>query len=321
MSLEPGIKGTASCTVSDKHTARSLRSGGLDVLATPIMVALMEEAALTSVRPYLDPGMDTVGTRLDVSHDSATPVGMRAWAESELVEIDRRRLVFKVRAFDEAGPIGEGTHERFIVNVEKFTAKCSPSWRNKRRERPAAESRGPLFIPSALMAPRWPPWFSAYLHPLPVSSSRVPPRAKKREIYCKSPFIFSPDAVIITLVSVFMRGVHRGQYPARLHISRLYQPGPAGLPAGLRLAEHVSPARRPRLLCRDYIHDNIRLHRHLRPGQRPGHPPLRPRAGHRRQRGHDGRRPPSASLSPAPSSPCASSPCPTAWAPAAWTPL
>ena len=124
MSLEPGIKGTASCTVSDKHTARSLRSGGLDVLATPIMVALMEEAALTSVHPYLDPGMDTVGTRLDVSHDSATPVGMRAWAESELVEIDRRRLVFKVRAFDEAGPIGEGTHERFIVNVEKFTAKC-----------------------------------------------------------------------------------------------------------------------------------------------------------------------------------------------------
>lgn len=124
MPIEPGIRGTASCVVSDKHTAKSLRSGGLDVLATPIMIALMEEAALTSVRPYLDPGADTVGTRLDVSHLSATPVGMKAWAESELVEIDRRRLVFSVKAYDEAGLIGEGTHERFIIDSEKFTAKC-----------------------------------------------------------------------------------------------------------------------------------------------------------------------------------------------------
>ena len=84
----------------------------------------MEEAALTSVRPYLDEGMDTVGTSISVSHLSATPVGLKAWAESELVEIDRRRLVFSVKAYDEMGLIGEGTHERFVVDMEKFTAKC-----------------------------------------------------------------------------------------------------------------------------------------------------------------------------------------------------
>lgn len=124
MAIELGIKGSSSCTVTSDLTAKSLRSGGMDVLATPIMVALMEEAALLSVRPYLEPGTDTVGTRLDVSHLSATPVGMKVRAESTLVEIDRRRLVFEVKAYDEAGLIGEGTHERFVVDMEKFTAKC-----------------------------------------------------------------------------------------------------------------------------------------------------------------------------------------------------
>ena len=125
MALELGIQGKASCVVTDKITAKSVGSGGLDVLATPIMIALMEEAALKSVRPYLEPGTDTVGTRLDVSHDAATPIGMQAWAESELVEIDRRRLVFNVKAYDETGPIGQGRHERVIVDMEKFTAKCN----------------------------------------------------------------------------------------------------------------------------------------------------------------------------------------------------
>ena len=124
MSLELGIKGSSSCTVTQDLTAKALRSGGLDVFATPIMIALMEEASLVSVRPYLEPGMDTVGTRLDVSHLSPTPVGMKVTAESELVEIDRRRLVFAVKAYDESGLIGEGTHERFIVDMDKFTAKC-----------------------------------------------------------------------------------------------------------------------------------------------------------------------------------------------------
>ena len=125
MPLEPGIKGSAGCTVTDNDTAKALGSGGLDVFSTPIMVALMENAALSSVRPYLDEGMDTVGTRLEISHDSATPVGMAVRAESELVEVDRRRLVFEVKAYDEKGLIGQGRHERFIVGVEKFLAKTN----------------------------------------------------------------------------------------------------------------------------------------------------------------------------------------------------
>mgnify|MGYP000027838901 CR=1 FL=1 len=128
MAIELGIKGSSSCTVPSDLTAKSLRSGGLDVLATPIMVALMEEAALLSVRPYLEPGTDTVGTRLDVSHLSATPVGMKVRAESTLVEIDRRRLVFEVKAYDEAGLIGEGRHERFIVEPARPARRCAATW-------------------------------------------------------------------------------------------------------------------------------------------------------------------------------------------------
>lgn len=88
------------------------------------MIALIEKAAAESVAAGLDPGMTTVGTRLDIAHTAATPVGMAVLAEAELSEIDGRRLVFTVRAFDEAGEIGSGTHERFIVNAEKFLAKA-----------------------------------------------------------------------------------------------------------------------------------------------------------------------------------------------------
>ena len=125
MSLELGIKGSASCTVTKDLTAKALRSGGLDVFATPIMIALMEEASLVSVRPYLEPGMDTVGTHLDVAHLAATPVGMNVRAEAELIEVDRRRLVFSVKAYDEVELVGEGTHERFVVSMDKFVAKCN----------------------------------------------------------------------------------------------------------------------------------------------------------------------------------------------------
>ena len=124
MSLELGIKGSASCTVTKDLTAKALRSGGLDVFATPIMIALMEEASLVSVRPYLEPGMDTVGTHLDVSHLSPTPVGMKVTAESELIEIDRRRLVFAVKAYDETGPIGGGVHERFVIDTDRFLSRA-----------------------------------------------------------------------------------------------------------------------------------------------------------------------------------------------------
>ena len=125
MPLTPGIKGSASCVVGPEDTAKALGSGAVDVFSTPKLVALMEKAALLSVRDYLDEGMDTVGTHLDISHSAATPVGMTVRAESELIEVDRRRLVFSVKAWDEAELIGEGRHERFIVQTEKFLAKCS----------------------------------------------------------------------------------------------------------------------------------------------------------------------------------------------------
>ena len=125
MPLTPGIKGSASCVVGPEDTAKALGSGAVDVFSTPKLVALMEKAALLSVRDYLDEGMDTVGTQLDISHTAATPVGMTVRAESELIEVDRRRLVFSVKAWDETELVGEGTHERFIIDRDKFLAKCS----------------------------------------------------------------------------------------------------------------------------------------------------------------------------------------------------
>lgn len=125
MPLEIGIKGSSSCTVTLNDTAKALGSGGLDVLSTPKLIALMENAALLSVRPYLEEGSDTVGTLLNVKHLAATPVGMTVRAEAELIEIDRHRLVFSVKAWDEVELVGEGTHERFIVDMEKFTNKCN----------------------------------------------------------------------------------------------------------------------------------------------------------------------------------------------------
>lgn len=121
--LETGIQGRAEIVVSEQNTAASMGSGNLDVFATPYMVALMEEASQRSVAPFLEEGQSTVGTRLCVSHDAATPLGMKVWAESLLTEIDGRRLVFEVRAFDECGPIGQGTHERFIIKQQRFLEK------------------------------------------------------------------------------------------------------------------------------------------------------------------------------------------------------
>ncbi len=123
--METGIKGRAEAVVDKTNTALSLGSGNLEVFATPHMIALMECAAQSSVAPMLDNGMSTVGTHLDVSHDAATPLGMRVWAESELVEVDGRRLVFDVKAYDECGLIGQGRHERFIIKADKFLAKVN----------------------------------------------------------------------------------------------------------------------------------------------------------------------------------------------------
>ena len=124
MELKPGIRGEAQVEVVFENTAAAVGSGALEVFATPSMIALMEKAALESVQPFLEEGQGTVGTRLEVSHLAATPVGMTVRAESELTEIDRKRLVFRVAAFAGEEKIGEGTHERFIVNNERFLAKA-----------------------------------------------------------------------------------------------------------------------------------------------------------------------------------------------------
>ena len=121
--LEINIQGRAESLVCEENTAAKMGSGDLPVFATPCMIALMEEAAQSSVAPYLEEGQSTVGTKMCVSHDAATPLGMKVWAESRLTEIDGRRLVFEVKAFDACGPIGQGTHERFIIKRQRFLEK------------------------------------------------------------------------------------------------------------------------------------------------------------------------------------------------------
>ncbi|PKM39959.1 MAG: thioesterase [Firmicutes bacterium HGW-Firmicutes-9] len=121
--LSHGVRGTQEELVTEKNIASALGSGGLAVYATPCMITLMEYCAMESVKPYLPEGSSTVGTLINVKHLAATPVGMRIRCETELIEVDRRRLVFLCRAYDEAGLIGEGTQERFIVDNAKFMEK------------------------------------------------------------------------------------------------------------------------------------------------------------------------------------------------------
>ena len=123
--LEIGIKGSGEAAVTEALTAQAMGSGELPVYATPAMAALIEETAWRSVAPELEPGRGTVGTKLDLSHLAATPPGRKVRCETELAEIDGRRLVFAAVVFDEAGKIGEGTHERFIVDNERFLAKAN----------------------------------------------------------------------------------------------------------------------------------------------------------------------------------------------------
>ena len=122
--LEKGIKGSLECIVTEEKTAKQMGSGELDVYATPAMIALMEETAYKSVSAELEAGMGSVGTSMDVKHVAASPVGMKITCKSELIEVDGRKLVFRVEAFDEDGLIGEGTHERFIIQNEKFQKKA-----------------------------------------------------------------------------------------------------------------------------------------------------------------------------------------------------
>ena len=121
--LEVGIRGQKETIVAKQNTAAGIGSGSLEVFSTPIMILLMEESCFMSVSDKLDEGFTTVGISVYVRHLSATPLGMKVEIKSELIKIDGRALTFKVEAYDEKGLIGEGIHERFIVNNEKFQAK------------------------------------------------------------------------------------------------------------------------------------------------------------------------------------------------------
>ncbi|MDD7516395.1 thioesterase family protein [Ruminococcus flavefaciens] len=123
--LNKGITGTSELTVTDKDLAVNVGSGSLEVLATPVMIMLMEKAACTCIAEFLEGDETTVGTEMNVKHISATPNNMKVCAEAELTEINGRELVFTVKAYDEAGDIGEGIHKRFLVYGDKFTAKAN----------------------------------------------------------------------------------------------------------------------------------------------------------------------------------------------------
>jgi predicted thioesterase len=120
MQLHPGLEGSVEITVGEEHTAPSIGSGKVRVLATPVMINLIEAAALAAVEHLLPPGHQSLGTLLHVRHIAATPVGMRVTATATLEKVDGRTLAFRVEARDERELIGDGTHERVVVNVAKF---------------------------------------------------------------------------------------------------------------------------------------------------------------------------------------------------------
>ena len=121
--LKPGLAGTAETIVRETNTAIAMGSGSLQVFATPCMVALMEQAACNAVDPCFNDSESSVGTLVNITHDAATALGKKVTATATLVEVQGRKLVFEVTAADEDKQIGKGTHERFIVNKEKFMAK------------------------------------------------------------------------------------------------------------------------------------------------------------------------------------------------------
>ena len=121
--LKTGIKGRQEKTVAYEDTAANLGSGLVEVFATPAMIALMEKTACSSVGSFLPKGFGTVGTAVNIVHCKATPIGQKVVCESELIEIDGKRLIFKVVARDDSAEIGNGSHERYIIDTEKFANK------------------------------------------------------------------------------------------------------------------------------------------------------------------------------------------------------
>lgn len=123
LNLVTGLSGRVEKKVEYKDTAKAVASGLAEVFATPSMIALMENAAYLAVQPQLPKGASTVGIRIDAQHLAATPVGLKVWAEAELVAVDGRKLTFDIQAFDETEKIGEARHERFVIDEQKFIAR------------------------------------------------------------------------------------------------------------------------------------------------------------------------------------------------------
>ena len=113
--------------VTQELTAANIGSGLLPVFGTPYMAAMMENAAQTLLQAFLEEGKGSVGTHLDISHDAPTPIGMKVWCEAEITNVSEngKLIDFAVKAWDEKGPISSGTHQRAIINNERFLAKCN----------------------------------------------------------------------------------------------------------------------------------------------------------------------------------------------------
>lgn len=123
--LTVGIKHTEKLLVSYEHTAKVIQSGGLEVLSTPVLIALMEKCAWQSVLPFMEDECDTVGTNIEMKHLSPTPVDMEVWCESELININDRELTFHINAYDSQDKIGDAIHKRFIINTARFMKKAT----------------------------------------------------------------------------------------------------------------------------------------------------------------------------------------------------
>ena len=123
VNLRLGLKGVSELLVGEEHTAPRVGSGRVHVLATPVMINVIEAAALVAIEHLLPAGHQSLGTRLDIRHFAATPVGMRVRAELEVVKVERRTVTFRVSVSDEKEPIGDGTHERVVVNVARFDVR------------------------------------------------------------------------------------------------------------------------------------------------------------------------------------------------------
>ena len=135
MELAPGLKHSQTITVTEDMTPGHLRGDAIRVLATPEMVRLVEQTAIQAVQPHLKPGQSSVGTTVSIKHIAGTPEGMQVTINVELTEIDRRRLAFKFEVHDEMEKVGEGTHERFIIDRESRLPRLQQkvdAWKAKR---------------------------------------------------------------------------------------------------------------------------------------------------------------------------------------------